>query len=52
MTADHAGDLRDPVWRVPDGPGREAGIGIVGCRGIVSRGTRQPAAERACAGWQ
>ena len=28
----------EPAWRIPDGRGRELGIGIVGCGGIVQYG--------------
>src|SRR5690242_6932500 len=28
----------DPAWRIPSGRGREMGIGIVGCGGIVQYG--------------
>ncbi|MFO1540721.1 MAG: Gfo/Idh/MocA family protein [Chloroflexota bacterium] len=34
--------VTEPAWRIPDGAGRDLGIGIVGCGGIV-RGAHLPA---------
>jgi predicted dehydrogenase len=31
-------DRIEPEWRIPDGQGRDLGIGIVGCGGIVQQG--------------
>jgi predicted dehydrogenase len=31
-------DVIEPAWRIPEGRGRELGIGIVGCGGIVQYG--------------
>ena len=31
-------DALEPAWRIPDGGGRDLGIGIVGCGGIVQYG--------------
>ena len=33
-----AAEALEPVWRIPDGRGRDLGIGIVGCGGIVQYG--------------
>ncbi len=37
-TSSHPGDTLEPAWRIPDGRGRDLGIGIVGCGGIVAYG--------------
>jgi len=36
--ASQPGDALEPAWRIPPGRGRELGIGIVGCGGIVAYG--------------